>query len=77
MGRDKNCATAWLVSSRFTVTIPKPVSALNRPLRAAEVEAMSRASLIRPDDRAPALLDSCLSGLAMRAPLVCAMFRHP
>ena len=77
MDRDKNCATAWLGSSRCTVTFPKPVRALNRPLRAAELEAMSRAPQIRPGDQAPAVLDSCLSGLAMRAPLLCAMFRHP
>jgi hypothetical protein len=77
VGRDKNCATAWLRSNRLRVPIPKPVPALNRPLRAAELEAMSRAPRIRPDDQAPEVLDSCLSGLAMRAPLLCAMFRHP
>ena len=71
MGRDKSCATAWLGSSRFTAPT------LNRPLRAAELEAMSRAPGTRPGDKAPAALDSCLSGLAMRAPLLCAMFRHP
>ena len=76
MGNDKNCDTAWLGLSRFRVTIPKPIPALNRPLRTAELEAMSRAPRIRPDDQAPAVLDSCLSGLAMRAPLLCAMFRR-
>jgi hypothetical protein len=76
MGSNENCATAWLGSSRFPVTIPKSVPALKRPLRAAELEAMSRTSGIRTGDQAPAVLDSCLSGLAMRAPLLCAMFRR-
>jgi len=77
MDSDENCATAWLRSSRFTVTIPKPVPSLKRPLRAAELEAMGRAPGISPGDRAPTVLDSCFSGLAMRAPLLCAMLRHP
>jgi hypothetical protein len=76
MGSNENCATTWLGSIRFTFTIPKSVPALKRPLRAAELEAMSRASGIETGYQAPAMLDSCLSGLAMRAPLLCAMFRH-
>jgi hypothetical protein len=77
MGSNEKCATSWQGRSRFTVTIPKSVPALNRPLRAAELEAMSRAPEISPSDKVPAVLDSRLSGLAMRAPLLCAMFRHP
>jgi hypothetical protein len=75
MSSNENCATTWLGGTRFTVTIPKHVMALNRPLRTAELEAMSRAPRISPDNKVPAVLDSCLSGLAMRAPLLCAMFR--
>jgi hypothetical protein len=76
MGSNENCAASWLGSSRFTATIPKPVPSLKRPLRATELEAMSRARGISPGDQAPAVLDFGFSGLAMRAPLLCAMFRH-
>jgi hypothetical protein len=76
MGGKRKGAISRLGPSRFRVTFPKSVPALNRPLRAAELEAMTRALRTRPDDQAPAVLDSCLSGLAMRAPLLCAMFRR-
>jgi hypothetical protein len=77
MGSDKNCATAWLGSSRFTVTVPKPIAALNAPLRAAELEAMRPGREIGPDDQADPEPEVCLTDLALRAPLLCSILRHP
>jgi len=78
MGSDKNCATAWLGSSRSKVTIPKPIGALNAPLRAAELEAMRPGREIAPDDQSNPEPEDCLTTLALRAPLLCSMFRaHP
>jgi hypothetical protein len=76
MGSDKNCATTWLGNSRFTVPIRKPIAALNAPLRAAELEAMRPGREIGPDDQANPEPEDCLTTLALKAPLLCSMFRH-
>jgi len=75
MGIVENCANTRLGSRRLTVRIPRLHAALKGPLRAAELEAMSSASRISPVSQARPALDLCFLGLAMRAPLLCAMFR--
>ena len=75
MRREENI-TVRRENGRFLVAIPKLIAALNAPLRAAELEAMRPWPAIGPIDRAKPAPDDCLTGLAMRAPLLCSMFPH-
>ena len=76
MRRQENITAAHQGNGRFLVAIPKLIAALKAPLRAAELEAMRPGPAIGPIYRATAAPDDCLTGLAMRAPLLCSMFRH-
>jgi len=74
MGREENISVGH-GNRRFTVAIPKPIAALNAPLRAAELEAMRPGREIGPADQANPEPEVCLNALALRAPLLCSMFR--
>jgi len=61
---------------RCAAVIPEPIAALNAPLRVTELEAMGPGRTIGSIDQPDSGPDVHLTGLAMRAPLLCSMFRH-